>query len=139
MPRTKRLNHYPPKYFDIVEGAALGDTPLEVELPSRTDAVRLRGHFYAFVGSLRAQALEEEAGGLAPSRVQELAALSHQVLVQVVNQPDGRAKLVFTGRERSWQAQAIAGLKPATSPAQDEPKPSAALLALMEAQKGERE
>lgn len=113
MPRTKNVAHYPREYWDIIEKVATEGKTMRIPCDSRTDALKLRGHFYAFVGAMRAHAEKGETEhkrleGLKGSALQmgeelrrtlDLATASSRVLVQVEDQ-----SLAFINRDDSWQA-----------------------------------
>lgn len=131
MPRSKALSHYPAKYGEIVEAAAVRGEETVVPLADAQHALKLRGHFYAYVGALRREARALKArSGLFSSGEQETlerAAQSEMVLVQVEVLPSGHAQVVFCNREASWQAQALAAAttrearsQPTAAPALDD-------------------
>ena len=116
MPRTKSLQHYPDRYQEIIRECGLEGKRIDVPMDSPQQAASLRGHWYAFIGSLKAHvgAFQRDAASkgrmLSGGEVdlQQLAGLASTVMVQIVDR-DGAILLTFQSREHSWQAKALAG------------------------------
>lgn len=107
MSRRKSLQYYPQEYWDSVRDSALGGKGRHVVCPTMKHALSLRGHFYAFIGSLR---WEAERLAALPSRtpaeeeIVHLATVSARVMVQVSPGTDGSATVSWLNRDESWQA-----------------------------------
>jgi hypothetical protein len=111
MPRTKSLQHYPDRYQEIIRECGLEGKQIEVLLDDYKQALKLRGHWYAFIGSLKAEVNRIQKGDqpLTPGEEDliQLASLSATVMVTISTGP--LISLTFQSREHSWQAQALAG------------------------------
>jgi hypothetical protein len=110
MPRVKALNHFPDRYAEIVRECALEGKRVELAPMPTFRALSLRGHWYAWVASLKAEAakrrkeIEPRSDDLA---IFEIENLQPTVMVEIQDVGDGQAKLVFQSREHSWQAAAL--------------------------------
>lgn len=107
MPRTKSLQHYPERYQEIVRECALQGKTVRVPLDTLKQAMSLRGHWYAFVGSLKVHVRELEREPLRARGSQDLIELAAQVstvMVQIASEPPA---VIFQSREHSWQANAL--------------------------------
>ena len=112
MPRTKSLSHYPSRYQEIVRECAIEGKRLEIELPEIKRGLSMRGHWYAFVGSLKSEAarIKRDQHGLltvGEADLLELAAQVSSVMVQVEAAASGGCRVIWQNRENSWQAQAL--------------------------------
>ena len=116
MPRAKSLQHYPDAYQEFLEAVGVrGEikrVPMDRSLSpnvQRTQAVSFRGHWYAFVGSLKSEARrirELKSRSAGEEEILRLAGLQATVLCQIEDGPDG-PWVCFMSRERSWQAQLL--------------------------------
>lgn len=110
MPRTNDPGKYPQAYHKLLQDVALegktirvpavGAMPDDESMPGMQRALKLRAHFYAFIGSLkRARATSQENG-----RWNELADYANRTMVYL----DKKAvALMFVPRENSWQQKLI--------------------------------
>jgi hypothetical protein len=111
MPSSKNLQHYPARYSEIVRECALQAKRVVVELPDAKKAMSLRGHWYAYIGALKAEAMRRKRG--APASIMEddiceLAAQAEMTMVTVEQMTGGRCRVIWQNRENSWQALAVA-------------------------------
>lgn len=126
MARSRALNHYPARYQEIIRECGVEGKSIRVTMPDRKKAASLRGHWYAFIGSLKTAALTAEAAKLKrPLTEQELHTIeSHRlaptVMLIMEAKPDDTVDMVWQNRELSWQALALA----AATVTQTESKPA---------------
>lgn len=115
MPRTKSIQHYPDRYQEIIRECGLEGKQIEVPVTDARQAASLRGHWYAFIGALKAEAGRVQRDAAARGRVLtageqdiiHLAGLSASVMVNILAGPP--VTVVFQSREHSWQAKALRG------------------------------
>lgn len=113
MPRSKAIHHYPKQYGDIIEGCAIRAEKLTIPATSRMEAMKLRGHFYAYVGALRRTSREilDKARARAltegEEEIIERAKQSEMVLV-MIDEDQAGVRVAFCNREESWQAKMLA-------------------------------
>lgn len=113
MPRTKSLQHYPDRYQEIIRECGLEGKQVTLNCESRLQALKLRGHWYAFVGSLKAHVagLRQEAARrvltTGEKELETLCNLAPTVMVQVTEGPN-YIQLAYQSREHSWQAKLLA-------------------------------
>jgi hypothetical protein len=108
MPRIKSLNHYPDRYQEIIRECAIEGKQVILEPMPTTRALSLRGHWYAFVGALKAEARSRKArNALGDDDIIHLNELQATVMVQIENVGGGLARVTFQSREHSWQAAAL--------------------------------
>ncbi len=111
MPRAKNLQHYPARYAEILRDCALRGVVVEVALPTLAKGNSLRGHWYAYIGALKAEAARRASASAVPTvgdlDIIELNAQAPMTMIQVVAQADGSCKVVWQNREKSWQALAV--------------------------------
>ena len=112
MPRSKNLQHYPARYAEIIRETAVEGKVVELLLPDVHRANSLRGHWYAYIGALKAEAARRRLaarGQLVDDDICELEVQAPMTMIWVEAQPDGRVRVVWQNREKSWQALAVAG------------------------------
>jgi len=112
MARTKSLTHYPTRYLEIVRECAIEGKITRVTLPDIKRGLSLRGHWYAFVGALKAEAarIKREASVLITAGeedIRQVATLAPRVMVQLEASEDGQCSVIWQSRDHSWQAQAL--------------------------------
>lgn len=120
MARSQSVTHYPEEYRTIIRRAVLGEQAMFLRTDDRMQAVKMRGHLYAFVGALKKakvvlaalpRALTAEEKDIA-----ECAKLAERLLIQLVDMPDGRTGLSLGNRKDSWQAKLAAASLAAVAP-----------------------
>ena len=127
MPRIKPLNHFPDRYAEIIRQAALEGKQTIVPVDSIKQGRQLRGHFYAYLGALKAAAAEAAlqnrpltAGEV---EIEHLSRLAPTVMAYL--EDTGRmVTLTFQSREHSWQAKALAKAETVAAPS----RPTATIL-----------
>jgi hypothetical protein len=103
MPSIRHPLHYPAEYFKLIELAAIKGQTTTVPCSSPKHALKLRGHFYAFVGALK-------RGG---DEYKEQYGWSQQTMCYLQD-----STLHFIPREKSWQAETIRAAFAAAPPAE---------------------
>lgn len=132
MPSIRSPLHYPKEYFDLIRMAAVENKITTVPCENEEEARKLRGHFYAFLGSLKRAAL-----GKTPEYVEEYA-WGQRTMCYL-----DKTTLSFMPRDESWQSKrvrnALAGGHDATPMAAATILPSDSLLELLDPIKGHGE
>lgn len=106
MPSVRSPLHYPREYFELVRLAAVEGRVTTVPCATKEEALKLRGHFYAFLG-----ALKRAASAATPSYTEEFA-WGQRTMCYL----DGET-LSFMPRDEAWQAKRIrAALSETTGP-----------------------
>jgi hypothetical protein len=108
MPHSRKVSHYPDEYADILRQAVASTGTTTMDFDTRLEAIKLRGHFYAYIGALRREERRIAASNEITSQdrdLLDLARLADKLLIQVVQKPGGTATLEFMARDRSWQAE----------------------------------
>lgn len=103
MPRSNDPGHYPQAYQDYlyrvaVEGKtirvpAIGSMPDDEAMPGMQRALKLRAHFYAFLGSLKRAAKVDP-------KWEEMANYANRTMLFLDKK---NVALMFIPREQSWQ------------------------------------
>lgn len=106
MPRTRDPESYPIAYHEIVrkcgqQGLTIrlpqaGEMPGAGELTGMQRLLKIRGHFYSFIGGLKRPGLDPK-----------WSELSHAAAQTIVYLDKKGVALVFSNRNESWQAQAM--------------------------------
>lgn len=120
MARSRAIEHYPAEYLRLVERVGEELESVEMKLPDRIAAMKVRGHFYAFVGALRKA--KSDAVEARVKRAREEASLGKALTLENPNSETyirladvvdkvmitiTKEGLLFQRRENSWQAQLL--------------------------------
>jgi len=116
MPRNKSISHYPARYPEIVRECALAGQEVRLAVADRKQALSLRGHWFSFVGSIKAEGqrvtrqLALLPTGLPSTAQQEILDLvAYQPMVMLtIEEREGQVFVVWQNREQSWQARLLA-------------------------------
>jgi hypothetical protein len=93
MPSIRHPLHYPTEYFNVLERVALKHETVVVRCETPEAARKLRGHFYAFIGSLK-----RAANSIKPEFADEFA-WAQRTMCSLEG-----STLTFQTRDQSWQA-----------------------------------
>ena len=116
MPSVRSPLHYPKEYFELIRLAAVENKVTTVPCEDKATALKLRGHFYAFLG-----ALKRAANANPPTYVEEYA-WGQRTMCYF----DG-AVLSFMPRDNAWQAKLVRAALGTAAGVQDVPKQSVPL------------
>lgn len=133
MPRSSDPGQYPQAYCDYLREVALngktmrvprvGALPDDEDLTGQQRALKLRGHFYAFIGALKREAKANPDGPWA-----ELANYAKRTMVYYNK---GECALYFVPREQSWQQKLLDDLGGPAGEAQPSAKASERSLVVL--------
>jgi hypothetical protein len=115
MPRTRDLSTYPTAYWSIIEDAAMRARTTRVPARDLSMARSIRGHWYAFIGSLKAERtrIRLEMGRAKreatdyEARVLETTENTARVCLRITGTPGEDLAVEFGPRENDWIHQAL--------------------------------
>jgi hypothetical protein len=62
MPRSKNLAHFPTRYLELISEVAIENKSIEVPCESASQCASFKGHWYSFIGALKAEASAAATG-----------------------------------------------------------------------------
>jgi len=122
MPRSKSLAHYPTRYMELIGEVAVENKSIEIDCESMTQCASFRGHWYSFIGALRAEAKAvryaiSRAATPVPddqqTEILNMEAQAQRVMLTILADPP---RVLLQNRDNSWQAKLIASARVTAGP-----------------------